>query len=95
VEETARAVLGEETLEPALRRYARRHAAWFGPHHWMISDFATARPFKPVEKLLFKAIPHDPVTAERFRAIAERRVPAASLLKPRTLARAARVAASV
>lgn len=93
VQETARAVLGEEPLNRALARYARRHAAWFGPHHWLVSDFATGRPFSPVEKLLFKAIPHDEVTAERFRALAERRVPAASVMKPTTLARAARVAA--
>ena len=95
VQETARGVLGEEPLERGLRRYARRHAAWFGPHHWLISDFATGRPFSPVEKLLFKAIPHDPVTAERFRALAERRAPAASVMKPTVLARAARVAAGV
>ena len=94
VEETARGVLGEEPLERGLRRYARRHAAWFGPHHWLISDFATGRPFSPVEKLLFRAAPHDPVTAERFRALGERRAPAVSVMKPTVLARAARVAAS-
>ena len=67
--------------------------SWFGPHHWLISDFATGRPFSPIEKLLFRAVPHDEVTAERFRAMAERRAPATSVMKPTTLARAARVAA--
>ena len=95
VEETARALLEDESLDRPLTRYARRHAAWFGPHHWVMSDFATGRTFTPLEKLLFRAAPQDDVTAERLRAVAERRAPALSVMKPTVLGRAARVAAGV
>ena len=93
VQETGGAVVGDEPLDRALTRYARRHAAWFGPHHWLISDFSTGRPFTPFERVLFRAAPRDDVTAERLRAVAERRAHALSVMKPTVLGRAARVVA--
>ena len=52
VDATAADLLRRQDLTRPLRRYARRMRRQLGPHHTMISDYATGRPFNALERLL-------------------------------------------
>lgn len=83
------ALAAGHSLERARRRYGRRHRLRLAGHHMMASDFSTPRAWTPIERLLFSAATHDPVTAQRFHAFGNRSMGPAQLLSPATLGRAA------
>jgi 2-polyprenyl-6-methoxyphenol hydroxylase-like FAD-dependent oxidoreductase len=76
-------------LDTALTRYAKRHHAALAGHHYLIADFATGRPYNPLERLLFSAAAKDPVSAHHLAAFAGRTIGVREFLEPRALARAA------
>lgn len=88
VEETAAAVLGDESLEQALRRYRRRHRAQLIGHHRLISIDAKAGPPSPIERLFFSAAVHDPATARHLHDFATRKIRPRQFLAPTAVARA-------
>ena len=55
VEETAAALVGGGDLDAALDSYRRVHRRRLGPHHFLISDLATARPANPVERAMYRS----------------------------------------
>ena len=54
VEETAAALVGGGDLDAALDSYRRVHRRRLGPHHFLISDIASARPANPVERAMYR-----------------------------------------
>jgi 2-polyprenyl-6-methoxyphenol hydroxylase-like FAD-dependent oxidoreductase len=55
----AEALLGREPLPAALQRYRKRHRRELAGHEFLISDFATGRPFNFIERLMFSAATRD------------------------------------
>jgi 2-polyprenyl-6-methoxyphenol hydroxylase-like FAD-dependent oxidoreductase len=88
---TAPALAGEESLRAGLRRYRREHRHRLNGHHRMLTADARARPFNPVQRLLFSAAARDARTAATLHRYSERSLPPRRLLSPRVLARAGHV----
>jgi flavin-dependent dehydrogenase len=87
VDETADALLSGGDLDRALESYRRVHRRRLGPHHFMISDLASARPANPLERRLYRAAVDDDHVFHAFEAIGTRRKSPATLFTPKTLAR--------
>jgi menaquinone-9 beta-reductase len=92
VEETAGALLANGDLDAALDSYRKTHRRRLGPHHFVISDIASARPANPVERAMYRSAVTDDDVFHTFEAIGSRRRSPALLFAPRTLARLARAA---
>ncbi|MFC9587990.1 hypothetical protein ACFVJ8_34880 [Streptomyces yangpuensis] len=54
-----RAVTGRGELAASLAAYARRHRRRLRGHQYLAADFATARSFNPLERLMFSAAARD------------------------------------
>ncbi len=66
-EEVGPALQGSDRqLNRALRAYARRHRRELGAHHWLISDYSSARRFSPLDKLVYSAAARDAELAGRL-----------------------------
>lgn len=91
VHETAPAVLSatDVDLDAALARYRRKHGHALGPHHFLIADYSTGRPFNAVERLLFSGAAGDAHVAAALEDFATRSAPPTRLLRPDGLPRAA------
>lgn len=89
---TAAEVRTGHGLDRALRRYLRRHRARLGPHHFLISDFASGRPLNAVERMQFGAGVTDPAVARALRLYGGRVGSPGVLFSPRVLAGMARSA---
>jgi menaquinone-9 beta-reductase len=87
----APALVDGAPLEPALRRYRRRHRRELLGHSRLAADASKAKPLNPVQRVLFSAAVHDPATAEHVEAFAARVIRPSRFLAPRPLARAAAV----
>jgi flavin-dependent dehydrogenase len=92
VQETADALTGGGDLDKALDAYRRVHRRRLGPHHFVISDLATARPANPLERTMYRKAASDDEVWHAFEAIGTRRRSPATLFAPRTLARLVRPA---
>jgi menaquinone-9 beta-reductase len=79
----------DQELDRALRRYAKKHRSDLAGHHFLISDFASGRPYNLLERLLFSAAVHDFPTARHVDAFANRWFGVGRFLSPAALARAA------
>jgi flavin-dependent dehydrogenase len=90
VEETADALLGDGDLDAALGSYRRVHQRRLGPHHFFISDLASARPANPLERAMYRASTSDDEVWRVFEGIGSRRRSPVTLFAPRTLLRIAR-----
>lgn len=91
VQQTASALLtgSEPELDAALAEYRRQHRRELGPHHFMIADYATGRPFNPIERALFSGAAHDRQVASALEEFASRSASPARLFHPDALPRAA------
>jgi flavin-dependent dehydrogenase len=92
VEETAEVLTAGGDLDAALDSYRRAHRRRLGPHHFLISDLATARPANPLERTMYRSAVTDDEVWHTFEAIGTRRRSPATLFAPRTLARLVRPA---
>jgi flavin-dependent dehydrogenase len=92
VQETAEALTGGGDLDKALHSYRRVHRRRLGPHHFLISDLATARPANPLERTMYRKAVTDDEVWHTFEAIGTRRRSPAALFAPRSLMRLARPA---
>jgi flavin-dependent dehydrogenase len=88
---TGLALAGGGDVDRALKRYALKHRFKLTGHHLMSADYATARTFTAVERLLFAGAARDEKLARRLEAFGTRQIGPARFLAPTTLARAALV----
>lgn len=89
VDETATALGDEGALDAALRRYARRFALRFWPHHLQMSAFSVAKPVGPLERLALRRATTDTIVARALGHVLARERSPASLWDPRIVARLA------
>jgi flavin-dependent dehydrogenase len=78
--------------DPALERYRRIHRRQLALHHLQMSDFAGGRELNAFERGMHRAAARDPQTAALMADVAARAEPLDRVMRPRRLARAARVA---
>ncbi|MFI6939564.1 NAD(P)/FAD-dependent oxidoreductase [Streptomyces sp. NPDC050418] len=90
-EEVAPAVAGRGGLDKALTAYGRKHTRRLRPHQALGVDFAKARPFNPLERLVFSAASRDAALARHMHLFASRLISPVRFLNPPVMARAALV----
>ncbi|MEJ8641716.1 hypothetical protein WKI68_10025 [Streptomyces sp. MS1.HAVA.3] len=90
-EAVAPAAAGHGSLDKSLMRYARRHRRRLRGHQYLAADFATARPFNPVERLVFSAAARDASVARHMHLFASRLIGPLQFLNPAALAKASLV----
>lgn len=88
VEATAAALGDGPRLRTALVHYRRRHRRQLRGHDHLICDYASGRPFNPIERLMFSAAARDDQTARHMHAFASRVIDAHTFLSPAALSRA-------
>ncbi|MEU8889978.1 NAD(P)/FAD-dependent oxidoreductase [Streptomyces sp. NPDC048442] len=90
-EAVAAAATGRGDLDKSLAVYARRHGRRLRGHQYLGADFAKARPFNPLERLMFSAAARDEAVARHMHLFASRLIGPLRFLNPLVLARAAAV----
>ncbi|MCJ0873024.1 NAD(P)/FAD-dependent oxidoreductase [Streptomyces sp. AP-93] len=79
----------DRSLDRSLGRYKRRHQWRLRGHQQLAIDFAEARPFNPVEKLVFSAAARDASMARHMHRFASRLIGPGRFLNPVVMAKAA------
>ena len=90
VDATAPALEDPRGLDRALGRYRRAHRRRFAGHHYLISDFSTARPPSALERAVARAAATDPDVGRAFEEVASRRRSPIRILDPRLAPRVVR-----
>ncbi|MEU4731767.1 NAD(P)/FAD-dependent oxidoreductase [Streptomyces sp. NPDC023588] len=90
-EAVAPAAAGRGDLDGALAVYARTHRRRLRGHQQLAADFATSRPFNPVERLMFSAAARDASLARHMHRFGSRLIGPLRFLNPVALARASAV----
>ncbi|QLE70292.1 NAD(P)/FAD-dependent oxidoreductase [Streptomyces rectiverticillatus] len=90
-EAVAPAAAGRGDLDRALVVYARRHRRRLRGHQYLAADFAKARPFNPLERLMFSAAARDESVARHMHLFASRLIGPLRFLNPVALAKASAV----
>ncbi|MFJ3880293.1 NAD(P)/FAD-dependent oxidoreductase [Streptomyces sp. NPDC090077] len=85
------AAAGRGDLDRSLAAYARTHRRRLRGHQALAADYATSRPFNPVERLIFAAAARDEATARHVHRFGSRLIGPGRFLNPGALARAAAV----
>jgi 2-polyprenyl-6-methoxyphenol hydroxylase-like FAD-dependent oxidoreductase len=91
-DELAGAITAGVDVDPALERYHRVHRRQLALHHLQMSDFAGGRDLNPFERTLHRVAARDPETARMMSELAARGEPLDRVMRPRRLARVARLA---
>lgn len=87
----ASAATGRGDLNRSLAVYARRHRRRLRGHQYLAADFATARPFNTLERLMFSAAARDESAARHMHLFASRLIGPLRFLNPVALAKASAV----
>jgi 2-polyprenyl-6-methoxyphenol hydroxylase-like FAD-dependent oxidoreductase len=87
----APAATGRGDLDGSLAVYAREHGRRLRAHQFLAADYAKARPFNPIERLMFAAAARDASMARHMHRFASRLIGPRQFLNPLALARAAAV----
>lgn len=87
-EAVASAATGRGDLDGSLAVYARTHRRRLRGHQYLAADFAKARPFNPVERLMFSAAARDAALARHMHLFASRLIGPLHFLNPVALAKA-------
>ncbi|MFJ5552741.1 NAD(P)/FAD-dependent oxidoreductase [Streptomyces sp. NPDC093225] len=90
-EAVAAAAAGRADLDRSLAVYARTHRRRLRGHQYLAADYATARPFNPMERLVFSAAARDASVARHMHLFASRLIGPLRFLNPLALAKAAAV----
>ncbi|MGW6568918.1 NAD(P)/FAD-dependent oxidoreductase [Streptomyces sp. NPDC054975] len=90
-EAVAAAAAGQGDLDRSLAAYARRHRRRLSGHQYLAADFATARPFNPMERLMFSAAARDASLARHMHLFASRLIGPLRFLNPVAVAKASAV----
>ncbi|MEU6929697.1 NAD(P)/FAD-dependent oxidoreductase [Streptomyces sp. NPDC046374] len=78
-------------LDKALESYARGHQRRLRGHQQIAADFASSRPFNPMERLVFSAAARDEAMARHMYLFASRLIGPLRFLNPAILAKAAAI----
>ncbi|GAA2743966.1 NAD(P)/FAD-dependent oxidoreductase [Kitasatospora cinereorecta] len=87
----APAATGRGDLDRSLAVYARRHRRRLRGHQYLAADFARARPFNPLERLMYSAAARDQAVARHMHRFASRVIGPLRFLNPVAVAKAAAV----
>ncbi|MCX4984325.1 NAD(P)/FAD-dependent oxidoreductase [Streptomyces sp. NBC_00572] len=87
----ASAATGRGDLDKSLAAYERRHGRQLRGHQYLAVDFAKARPFNPIERLVFSAAARDESIARHMHRFASRLIGPLRFLNPVILAKSAAV----
>ncbi|WP_328941883.1 NAD(P)/FAD-dependent oxidoreductase [Streptomyces sp. NBC_00250] len=87
----ASAATGRGDLDKSLAAYERRHGRQLRGHQYLAADFAKARPFNPIERLVFSAAARDDSIARHMHLFASRLIGPLRFLNPVILAKSAAV----
>ncbi|UQW99450.1 NAD(P)/FAD-dependent oxidoreductase [Streptomyces sp. RerS4] len=87
-EAVASAVTGRGDLDGSLVVYERRQRRRLRPHQHLAIDFAKARPFNRIERLMFSAAARDEAMARHMHRFASRLIGPLRFVNPATLAKA-------
>lgn len=90
-EAVASAATGPGDLNRSLVVYARRHRRRLRGHQYLAVDFAKARPFNPLERLMYSAAARDESVARHMHLFASRLIGPMRFLNPVALAKASAV----
>ncbi|MFE7185355.1 NAD(P)/FAD-dependent oxidoreductase [Streptomyces erythrochromogenes] len=93
-EAVAQAATGRGTpgdLDASLVAYARRHRRRLRGHQYLAVDFARARPFNPLERLMFSAAARDEAVARHMHLFGSRLISPPRFLNPVAVAKASAV----
>ncbi|MFD0141419.1 MULTISPECIES: NAD(P)/FAD-dependent oxidoreductase [unclassified Streptomyces] len=90
-EAVAPAATGRADLDKALAVYARRHGRRLRGHQFLGADFAKARPFNPLERLMFSAAARDESVARHLHLFGNRLIGPLRFLNPLAVAKASAV----
>lgn len=90
-EAVASAATGQGDLDRALARYGRVHRRRLLGHQTLAADFATSRPFNPVERLMFSAAARDASLARHMHRFSQRLIGPLRFLNPVAVAKASAV----
>ncbi|MER5755221.1 NAD(P)/FAD-dependent oxidoreductase [Streptomyces sp. NPDC002088] len=90
-EAVASAATGRGDLDRSLAVYARTHRRRLRGHQYLAADFAKARPFNPLERLMFSAAARDESVARHMHLFASRLIGPLRFLNPVALAKASAV----
>ncbi|AZM91917.1 NAD(P)/FAD-dependent oxidoreductase [Streptomyces sp. W1SF4] len=85
----AAAAAGRGDLDRSLAAYARTHRRRLRGHQALAVDYAKARPFNPLERLMFAAAARDEAMARHMHHFGSRLMGPARFMNPAALARAA------
>jgi menaquinone-9 beta-reductase len=88
-DELAGALAAGAGVDAALQRSGTRHRRELAQHHWVLSDYATGRPFNALDKLLYISAARDPKMARVVHRVGTRTERPFDALTPPILARAA------
>ncbi|THA87063.1 NAD(P)/FAD-dependent oxidoreductase [Streptomyces sp. A0592] len=78
-------------LDASLAAYARRHRRRLRGHQYLAADFARARPFNPLERLMFSAAARDEAVARHMHLFGSRLISPLRFLNPVAVAKASAV----
>ncbi|MER6999762.1 NAD(P)/FAD-dependent oxidoreductase [Streptomyces sp. NPDC000410] len=87
-EGVAPALTGRGDLDRSLVAYARRHRRGLSGHQYMAADFAKARPFNPLQRLMFSAAARDESMARHMHLFGSRMIGPLRFLNPVAVAKA-------
>ncbi|MEE1782845.1 NAD(P)/FAD-dependent oxidoreductase [Streptomyces sp. SP17BM10] len=87
----APAAAGRGDLDRALAAYARTHRRRMRGHQYLAADFAKARPFNPLERLMFSAAARDGALARHMHMFGSRLIGPPRFLNPVAVAKASAV----
>ncbi|MFE7330603.1 NAD(P)/FAD-dependent oxidoreductase [Streptomyces sp. NPDC057565] len=90
-ESVASAAAGRGDLNRSLVVYARRHRRRLRGHQYLAVDYAKARPFNPLERLMFSAAARDESVARHLYLFASRLIGPLRFLNPVAVAKASAV----
>ncbi|MFJ1567481.1 NAD(P)/FAD-dependent oxidoreductase [Streptomyces erythrochromogenes] len=82
---------GPDALDASLVAYARRHRRRLRGHQYLAADFARARPFNPLERLMFSAAARDEAVARHMHLFGSRLISPLRFLNPVAVAKASAV----
>ncbi|MFE7096395.1 NAD(P)/FAD-dependent oxidoreductase [Streptomyces erythrochromogenes] len=84
-------LVGPGGLDASLVEYARRHRRRLRGHQYLAADFARARPFNPLERLMFSAAARDEEVARHMHLFGSRLISPLRFLTPVAVAKASAV----
>jgi flavin-dependent dehydrogenase len=71
-----------KTLDNALKQYRKKHKSTLRSHQFLIADYASGRPFNPIERLMYSAAARDQELAQHVERFGGRLIGVSQFLNP-------------